>query len=792
MRRFGSALLIVSALALGSPLASAQPPAGLPPLSAQPPAPAPSPASGSTSETVSADRRELTSDQKNAHYIGHVEIERPDVKIYADDVVMQGDANRMILTGNVVLAQGNNRLSAERAEFDTKSGLGTFYNAWGIASVQPPRQAPRPGVSVPTQSGQETNVYFFGDKIEKVGPKKYKITNGGFSTCVQPTPRWDLHADTVILNVDHYTVLKQAVFTVKGVPMLYVPILYYPTKREQRATGFLLPTYGSSARLGQSLHNAFFWAINRSQDATLMHDWYSKGGQGYGSEYRYNFGGGSDGNFVAHLQNMNELTDVGSDGISRTTPAERTFDLRGGANQMLPGNLRARANIDYWSDVQARQAYTTNIIDYSNNRRAYGANIVGAWGTYSMNATLDHSEYFYGANTSALSGSWPRITFTRMERPLLGSDLYFTLNTDVGHLLRESRQPDATGEVIDTDSSVGRFDISPQIRYPFKKWQWFTVNSTAGFRDTYYTRSYAPTDDPNVRVPIDEPLNRELFVVSSQIVGPVFNRIFDTPGNGFAERFKHTIEPTVVTQYTTNVPEVDRILDNTDYIAGGTNITYGITNRFFAKRKIVPNAPAQAREFANVELSQTYYTNQKQSQFDPRNSASFGAAPSHFSALRLRITAIPTNDVNANFSAEFDSRTRALIGVTATGIYSWTSRLQTNVSWTKHAAVQQIAGVEATAITDQYVNATTNVHTRDNRVGGIYSFNYDLLHSSLLQQRMSAFYSAQCCGVAFEYQTYSGGGLFNAPGDHRFFLSFTLAGLGNFSPFNGALSGVPR
>ena len=30
------------------------------------------------------------------------------------------------------------------------------------------------------------------------------------------------------------------------------------------------------------------------------------------------------------------------------------------------------------------------------------------------------------------------------------------------------------------------------------------------------------------------------------------------------------------------------------------------------------------------------------------------------------------------------------------------------------------------------------------------------------------------------------------PSDHRFFMSFTLAGLGNFSPFNGALSGVPR
>ena len=52
-----------------------------------------------------------------------------------------------------------------------------------------------------------------------------------------------------------YTVLKQAVLTVKGVPMLYVPIMYYPTKSEGRATGFLLPTYGASTLRGQSISN---------------------------------------------------------------------------------------------------------------------------------------------------------------------------------------------------------------------------------------------------------------------------------------------------------------------------------------------------------------------------------------------------------------------------------------------------------------------------------------------------------------------------------------------------------
>ena len=133
-------------------------------------------------------------------------------------------------------------------------------------------------------------MYFFGDLIEKIGPKKYRITNGGFTTCLQPTPRWNLHASTVVVNMNHYTILKEAVLNVKGVPLLFLPYLYYPTQSSNRATGFLIPTYSSNSVLGQSIHNAFFWAIDRSQDLTIQDEWFSKAGQGIGGEYRYNFG----------------------------------------------------------------------------------------------------------------------------------------------------------------------------------------------------------------------------------------------------------------------------------------------------------------------------------------------------------------------------------------------------------------------------------------------------------------------------------------------------------------------
>ena len=45
----------------------------------------------------------------------------------------------------------------------------------------------------------------------------------------------------MVLNIDHYTLLRQAIFKVKGVPMLYLPIIYYPTKEDGRATGILIP-----------------------------------------------------------------------------------------------------------------------------------------------------------------------------------------------------------------------------------------------------------------------------------------------------------------------------------------------------------------------------------------------------------------------------------------------------------------------------------------------------------------------------------------------------------------------
>ncbi len=437
------------------------------------------------------------------------------------------------------------------------------------------------------------------------------------------------------------------------------------------------------------------------------------------------------------------------------------------------------------------QTFNTNIYDASRVQRTYGGNIVGVTHGFSVNGTFDHSEYFYtSSNTSAVTGSWPRLNISRNERPLFGSDLYFLVNGEWVNLLRTNKAP--TGE---TDSGLIRYDINPQIRYPFKKWQWFTVNSTFSFRDTFYTRSL----DSSGHI-VDEGLNRNYLEFRSQLLGPVFTRVWNTPDNSYAEKFKHTVEPFLNLTRTSAIDNFNQIvqLDGTDAIVGdATSYTYGVNNRIYAKRRPDPNSfnrTGQARDILDIGISQSYYTDARSALYDQQYATSFsgtgGTAPSHYSPIALNIHGAPTNNIDGTVRAEFDSQYHVLRTISAGGWYSLPNMLTITSSWSKRSLIPQLP---AFTRPDQYLRTVVNAHTRDNRFGGIHSLDFDLLNSTVLQQRLTAFYNAQCCGVAFEYQTYNlSGTSLTVPKDRRFFISFTLAGLGNFSPFNGAMGGVPR
>ena len=119
------------------------------------------------------------------HYLffRNVQVDCNDVQLFADQAEVFSDTDRLLASGNVLFVSSTNRISAERLEFNTKTKTGTFFTASGIASIE------NRGIDKSLFGTQEPDAYFWGETIEKLGPKTYRVTRGGFTTCVQPTQR---------------------------------------------------------------------------------------------------------------------------------------------------------------------------------------------------------------------------------------------------------------------------------------------------------------------------------------------------------------------------------------------------------------------------------------------------------------------------------------------------------------------------------------------------------------------------------------------------------------------------
>jgi LPS-assembly protein len=697
---------------------------------------------------------------------GAVEVEREDMRFFADVVDFYADVDRLEAEGNVVYVSPDSRIAADRMEFNTKTRTGTFYNASGTASLGDRVEKSMFGT-------QEPDAYFYGQTLEKLGPSKYRITRGGFTTCVQPTPRWEIIASQATVTLDEYAIMRNSVLRVKGVPLMYLPILYYPIQEDDRATGFLIPTYGASTIRGQSLSNAFFWAISRSQDATFFHDWFSKTGQGVGTEYRYIASPGSDGQIRAYFLDEKAASyDSGSGVVS--SPPRQSYEIRAFAQQALPLKLRARANVDYFSDITVQQTYNHNLYDATRRQRIYGGNVAGSWGVNRVSFTYNRNEIFYGGTDSQVYGSTPRISYDRAQRRIGQTPVYFTIGSELDNIVRATKS--SLGEL---ERGLVRFDARPAISVPLSQWPFLNINGLATWNATWYSESLVG----GAQAP--DALFRNFLDLRADIVGPTLSRIWSTPDNGYAERYKHVMEPNFSVERTTAIDDYDRIvkLEAADYTLGGTTrVSYGVTNRLLARRR----ATRQPREFVNVTLSQSYYSNPRASQVDPAYGSSFSARPpSNFSPVALGTRISPTDSINGTLRLEYDYQERSIATFRANGTYSLKDVLQFTGGWSQRRSLIR-SGF------DSFLNGASTFRLRDGRYGGSYSFDYDFARDTLLQQRVLGYYNAQCCGVTVEFQRFNFPQFdprFPVNADRRFNISFTLAGIGTFSNLLGALGG---
>ena len=581
-----------------------------------------------------------------------VEMSQGDMKFYADFVEYFGDTNRLVATGNVLVIEPDHQIAADRADFNARTRLGTFHNARGFATLGAPPGA-KPGDKT---APLEPDVQFYGETLEKISADTYLITNGGFTSCVQANPRWEMTSGSLRLRVDHYALLRNMLLKVKGVPAIYLPVMYYPLSKDNRNTGFLMPTYGGSSVKGQTIGNAFFWAINRSQDATFMHDWYSKTGQAIAGEYRYVSLGGS-GNVRSDFLNENALTYLTEDGEEVSAPGRRSFRMFGNLNQRFGRVWQAQAQADYSSDLDVDQLYNTDITRASRRTRSYGGSISGTAAGLRLMGRYDRQEYFADNGTSSLRSNTPRINVSRPDRLVGRLPFYASVNTEFVNL--EQRRYD-TDHIVRSDEGLGRLDIVPTIRYPFSKLPYLSFTTTATFRNTFWSRSLrADANDPLSPLALtSQSLTRQFLEVAAEMNGPTLVRIWDAPNSSYAQRFRHSIEPFVQTLYRTAIDDYNSIpkLESSDYIVGrALSVTYGMNTRFYAK-KTTDGPRSIPREVVRATIRQTYNTDANSILSDAEARSRNALTNSHFTAVALTVRTSPWEDVNGTFRTDFDGR----------------------------------------------------------------------------------------------------------------------------------------
>ena len=584
-------------------------------------------------------------------------------------------------------------------------------------------------------------------------------------------------ASTADINLDDFALLRNTVMRVKGVPVLYLPIMYYPLHEDERSTGILMPTYGSSTFRGPSLSNAFFWAINRSQDATLFHDWFTKTGTGAGAEYRYLSGIGSAGQIRAYRLDQ-KATVFEQDGVTSSLPAQTSYVVNAAVNQALPYGLRAQGNVEYFSDVVTQQLYQQNDYQRSMSRRLISGGVTGSYGRTTVGGYYQRSEQFNDASSSTVYGSTPRLTANIAPSMLFGTPIYASLNTE--YLFQPNRR--LLDGVVISDESMGRIDIAPALRVPLSRLTFLSVTTNAAYRATHFSRSVDASSNL-----VDKPVTRQYLALQTDVIGPVVSKIWDTPDSGYSDRMKHVIEPTFSTEYITEVANQARvpITDSSIVAVGGAmKVTVGLNNRFIARTRGVGEARGSTREFLTVGVQQTYYTNPETSLFDTTYvSYSFRPAPVDLSPVAVTARVSPTPALDANARLEYD--------VTGNGLQTADRRQDAEHGGGFRQSELQPPAPDAGIRGKQLLLRRVIVAVQGRTVDRVLRIELGYRRQVHLQPKPRRRLPG---AVLRRTGRLPGGQLsplkqFTDPSDRRLNFAFVLAGLGTFSNFFGAFGG---
>jgi LPS-assembly protein len=811
-------------LAPGIVTSQTLPPAAAISVSERPPAPhatqaATKPAT-KTEEEVTIRAVQQEKDGPVYHLRGAVEIHYRTYILNADQITYNTDTGDTELEGHVVLDGGpyDEHVEASHGTYNIRTETGTFYSVVGTIGLRL-----RKSRYVLTTSNPFA---FTGKIVEKQGPDHYMVRQGTVTTCELPHPKWLFNAQRISVDVDGTAKIYRSDFRLMGIPVLYFPYVTHPIQKQERQTGLLIPSFGNSSTKGWIAGDSVYWVFNRSSDATLGAEYYSKRGWFQRGEFRarpsessylyFNYQGIADRGIGSPPQDQG--------GEDARFLAERSF-----------GTFRGVANVDYLSSFVFRIAFTdvyTQAIDSEVRSQIFLSNTTNG---FHFNALAERYQDFEVCvpPPPPETGSCSTITQTELvrilhtpsvfisgeERQLGNSPLYWSFESAAEGLQRR-QAPQGLQPGLRTAALVGRFDLAPSLTMPVL-WRGWSFRPALTLRDTLYTEQ-APLASPGTAAA--DVLNRKSLETSVEVRPPALSRVFDRPWLG--RKWKHVIEPRMRYDYVTGINNFASILrfDATDVLTNTNEIEYSLVNRLYAKHldpnlkdcdvpsmsmltiggvpqvgavpwEAPPNPDAQPcasgpREILSWEIGQKYF-------FDPTFSNALATGQRNvfittadFTGIaflnearrfapiisRLRIETSPRT--NTEWDLDYDLKQGRINASTALVNYHY-GPFTVGGGDAFLRVIDTPSGTKSTSENDFHQLRVLFGYGQLNKRGfsAASSFGFDANHGSLQYATAQTSYNWDCCGLSLEYRRFALGSVRN---ENQYRFSFTLANVGAF------------
>jgi hypothetical protein len=213
-------------------------------------------------------------------------------------------------------------------------------------------------------------------------------------------------------------------------------------------------------------------------------------------------------------------------------------------------------------------------------------------------------------------------------------------------------------------------------------------------------------------------------------------------------------------------------------------VTYGLTNRLFARAPLVDGGGGGTREFLTIGVQQTYYTDPEASRIDSTYVSYSGRPrPVELSPIALTARFSPAAIVDANARVEYDVSGNGFQIFTVGGTLA-AGPNSANLSFSRQRFTPR-------GSLSSYLSGSTSMRFLEGRTSVLYALNWDIDAQYIYSQSIGGSYLAQCCGIQADYQIVNYPPSFRAAvsRDRRFNFAFVLAGLGTFSNFFGFFGG---